>query len=306
VDHIVFTGSDATGRRLAAQLGERLVSSSLELSGCDAMFVFEDADIDLAAKSAIFACTLNSGQTCLAARRVFVHTAVYSAFGQCLKSLIETVHPMEVALPQQKQQADRLVSAAVADGAQLFECRDESRSNENIPLRVVFDATPEMDICQEASFAPLTAVLPFSSVEAALAMEAKCRYGLGASIFTRDIQRAKQFAAQLRVGTVAINNVIVPTAHPATAVGGRGTSGWGVTQGREGLLEMTVPQTVSTQKSHLRMNLHMMAGTRLGSQDTILGLLQLSHSKRLLQRWRGLSRIVKALFKKDAAANRGQ
>src|SRR5439155_5522019 len=69
VDHVVFTGSAATGRKLAAKLGERLVSSTMELSGCDALFVLPDADLDLAAKAAWFGATVNNGQTCIAARR---------------------------------------------------------------------------------------------------------------------------------------------------------------------------------------------------------------------------------------------
>jgi acyl-CoA reductase-like NAD-dependent aldehyde dehydrogenase len=76
VDHIVFTGSSVTGRALAATLGRRLVSSTLELSGCDAMFVLDDADPALAAKAAWFGATLNRGQTCLAVRRALVSRAV--------------------------------------------------------------------------------------------------------------------------------------------------------------------------------------------------------------------------------------
>ena len=73
VNHIVFTGSDAVGRKLAARLGERLVPSTLELSGCDAMFVLADANVEMAARAAWFGVTLNRGQTCIAVRRIFVH-----------------------------------------------------------------------------------------------------------------------------------------------------------------------------------------------------------------------------------------
>ena len=72
VDHVVFTGSAAVGKRIAARLGERLVSSTLELSGCDAMFVLDDADVKMAARAAWFGATVNRGQTCIAVRRAFV------------------------------------------------------------------------------------------------------------------------------------------------------------------------------------------------------------------------------------------
>src|SRR5262249_30069935 len=73
IDHVVFTGAEPTGRQLAAALGRRLVTSTLELSGCDAMFVLDDADVSMAVRAAWWGATLNRGQTCLAVRRAFVH-----------------------------------------------------------------------------------------------------------------------------------------------------------------------------------------------------------------------------------------
>src|SRR5262245_42114972 len=87
VDHVVFTGSAHVGRKLAARLGERLISSTLELSGVDAMFVLADANIEMAAQAAWFGATLNKGQTCLAVRRIFVDRAVYPAFLDALRPL---------------------------------------------------------------------------------------------------------------------------------------------------------------------------------------------------------------------------
>ena len=86
VDYIVFTGSDGVGRKLAARLGERLVPSTLELSGCDAMFVLADANVEMAAKAAWFGLSLNRGQTCLAVRRIFVHRARYAEFADALRT----------------------------------------------------------------------------------------------------------------------------------------------------------------------------------------------------------------------------
>ena len=83
VDHVVFTGSAPVGRRIAARLGERLISCTLELSGCDAMFVLDDADVAMAARAAWFGATINRGQTCIAVRRAFVHRSVYRPFAIC-------------------------------------------------------------------------------------------------------------------------------------------------------------------------------------------------------------------------------
>ena len=120
VDHVVFTGSAATGRKLAARLGERLVSSTLELSGCDAMFVLPDADVELAAKAAWFGSTVNRGQTCIAVRRAFVHRAVYPAFVESLQKQVAAAGPMRLAMEGQVRQAERLIVDATARGGRVM------------------------------------------------------------------------------------------------------------------------------------------------------------------------------------------
>src|SRR5207249_2939886 len=94
---------------------------------------------------------------------------------------------------------------------------------------VVVDARPEMALCQHASFAPLMAVLPFGTLDDALSMDSQCPYALGSSIFTGSPARGADLASRLGAGSVAINDVILPTVHPATPFGGRGKSGWGTT-----------------------------------------------------------------------------
>src|SRR5262249_21740526 len=98
VDHIVFTGAADVGRQLAARLGERLVSSTLELSGIDAMFVLADADVALAARAAWFGANINKGQTCLAVRRIFVDRAVYPTFLDALRPLAAAAQPCPLVM----------------------------------------------------------------------------------------------------------------------------------------------------------------------------------------------------------------
>ena len=119
VDFVHFTGSDRVGRKLAARLGERLIPSALELSGVDAVVVLPDADVRLAARSAWFGTTLNAGQTCLAARRVFVHRDVYERFVAELRPLVEASGPVRLVLPGQAEQAARLVKDAEAKGGEV-------------------------------------------------------------------------------------------------------------------------------------------------------------------------------------------
>jgi acyl-CoA reductase-like NAD-dependent aldehyde dehydrogenase len=303
VDHIVFTGSDATGRQLAATLGRRLVSSTLELSGCDALFVLDDADVHLAARATWFSTTLNRSQTCIAARRVLVQQELYGPFVDALKPLIAAAPPVRLALASQVQHAQRLVDDALADGAHLLTPVPLGGHTNGVgdlcPVRVIVDARPEMAVFREASFAPLLAVVPFTNVAEALRIDAACPYGLGASIFTRTPAKAAQLAAQLRTGIVTINDVIAPTAHPATPFGGRGASGWGVTQGAEGLLEMTVPQAVSVRRGSFRPHYDPPGSTALTGVGTLRGMLEWRHAATFRQRWRGLWRMVRGLWRKD-------
>jgi len=298
VDHIVFTGSDVTGRLLAATLGKRLVSSTLELSGCDAMFVLEDADVHLAARAAWFGFRLNRGQTCIAVRRALVHQNLYPAFVDALKPLAAAAPPVRLALAAPARQADRLVAAALAEGARLlaetrFGPADDSAKQ--CPVCVLVDVRPSMAVCQEASFAPLLAVLPFATLPEAVRMDNACPFALGASIFTRSPARAAQLAVQLRAGMVTVNDVIAPLAHPAAPFGGRGASGWGPTQGAEGLVDMTVPQTVSVRGGSFRPHYDPPGSNTLTGESTLRGMLEWAHGATLRRRWRGLLRLLRGI-----------
>jgi acyl-CoA reductase-like NAD-dependent aldehyde dehydrogenase len=293
VDHVVFTGSAATGQKLAAKLGERLVSSTLELSGCDAMFVLPDADVEMAAKAAWFGMTANNGQTCIAVRRAFVPREAYPAFVELLQKQVAAAAPMRLAMEGQVQQADRLVKDAEQHGGRVLQpaAAPPSDPRTTVP-RVVVDATPAMALAREDCFAPLLAVLPVRDAEDALAQAEQCAYGLGASIFAGAPSRAAEFAGRIRSGMVTVNDVIAPTAHPATPFGGRGRSGWGVTQGPDGLLGMTVPQVVSVRGGRFRPHYEPMGSPDGPTAEMARGLLAWCHGRTMGIRWRGLCRLI--------------
>lgn len=298
VDHVVFTGSAAVGRRLAARLGERLVSSTLELSGCDLQLVLDDADVVLAARAAWFGATLNRGQTCIAVRRSLVHRSLYAAFVEALRDPAGNAPPMRLVMPGQVTQMRRLIEEALRDGARLLTSAPGWDDPHECRPAVVVDARPEMALCREASFAPLLAVLPFDTLEEALAMDARCPYALGASVFTRRPVRATEIAARLRVGSVCVNDVIVPTVHPATPFGGTGASGWGVTQGAEGLLEMTVPQVHSVRAGRFRPHYDAGDPEKQALQgDLLRGFLEAGHAPTLGARLRGWWRVLRAAWR---------
>lgn len=292
IDHIVFTGHAATGRKLAARLGERLISSTLELSGCDAQLVLDDADVELAARAAWFGCTLNSGQTCIAVRRAFVPRQLYSGFLQVLEPLAAAASPMPLATAGQVKRAEELIADALAKGARRLGLEEPASAGDAFRPVVLADVSPEMAVCQQDSFAPIIAVLPYENLDEAVAASKRCDYELGVSVFTRDPQRAVRLAERLGGGMCTINDVIAPTAHPATPFGGRRASGWGSTQGEEGLLELTVPQVVTVAPGKFRPHYLPVGSSPLVSPRFFEALYRMAYAPRWTQRMGGFFGVV--------------
>lgn len=299
VDHVVFTGSDAVGRKLAAKLGERLVPSTLELSGCDAMFVLSDANVPMAVNAAWFGVSLNRGQTCIAVRRVFVQQSRYAEFVAALRALFATAQPMSLVTAPQRAQAERLIAEATARGATAFrpDSPDAGKPGVMAPA-LLSDVPPGAAICREACFAPVVAVIPFDTSDDAVSFAAKSPFGLSASIFTANTAAAMDLAARIPAGSVVVNDVLAPTAHPATPFGGRGASGWGVTQGAEGLLAMTVPQAVTVHKGTFRPHLDEAVNPDPATLDILRGLLRCTHSSGIVERFRGMLQVIHGVRKK--------
>jgi len=298
VDHVLFTGSVDVGRKIAVRCAERLIPTTLELSGCDVQFVLGDADAALAARAAWFGTTLNLGQTCLAVRRVFVERSLYSAFVDELTPLAAGARTEPLALLSQATQAERLVGEAVQRGATVLGTKEPPTALDDPPRfrpTVLIGASPEMAVCREASFAPIAGVIPFDDEADLVRLAEECSFGLGASVFTASPRRAVELAGCLRVGSVAVNDVIVGTAHPAVPFGGVRQSGWGVTRGEEGLLALTVPQVVTVRRGKFRP--HYTAADRPAVAEALRGLLAWGHAARGADRRAGFRRMLRGLWR---------
>jgi len=253
IDFLHFTGSEPVGRKIATRLGERLIPSALELSGCDAIIVLPDADVQLAARAAWFGATLNKGRTCMAVRRAIVARSLFEAFTNALRAL--PANGISI-----------LVEPAVGDSSR-----------------------------RDATFEPNLAVMAYDTLDGAVQIHAESPFRLTASIFTSDANAANELAAKLRVGTVTINDVIAPTAHPATPFGGRSAAGWGVTQGVEGLMEMTVPQVVTTRKGKFRPHIDAAISGNPAVSDVTTGILRMTHARRWRERWSGMWQMLRGM-----------
>ncbi|EKV28169.1 putative aldehyde dehydrogenase (NAD+) [Caenispirillum salinarum AK4] len=252
VDKVLLTGSAETGKAVQRRLAETLTPATMELSGSDAVVVLPRADLDLVARSVAYGLRLNGGATCIAPRRVFVPREAAAALERKLLYEIASIPAVPVPLPVRRQLHD-LVRQAESDGARLAHGTFDPAEGALKPV-VVADAAPWMGLLQADVFAPVVSLVPVADTQAAVEQANECPYGLGATVFGPE-KAAREVAEALRVGGVTINDIIVPTADPRLPFGGRGRSGFGVTRGTEGLLELTHPKVISTRKGRFRPHL---------------------------------------------------
>ena len=274
VDKVVLTGSATTGEAVLAQCSQTLTPATVELSGCDAMFVRADADLDLVVRAIEFGLRLNDGATCIAPRRLFVHRALAVELEARLRAAdFETTSIVHAHLSQ-------CATEALLNGADFIRGGIESdRRFLSAPL-ILKLVDPSMRITREDIFAPVLSLITVENDAEALAFAAQCPYSLGATIFTRDEAAGQAFAGKVRAGVVTINDLIVPTADPRLPFGGRGRSGFGVTRGEEGLLEMTVPKVISLRRS--RSHPHL-AKAQDGDAELFASYIRAAHGGK----WRG-------------------
>ncbi len=235
VDKVFLTGSANTGRNVLHQLADKLTPSTMELSGCDAVFVLPQADLQRAAKSIAFALKMNAGATCIAPRRIFVTQDNHQTLCELLQQELADVGPVTLR-PSIQQQALTLVDEAIERGARRVATgRTSYRTSdeERFPITLLADVQPSMRIASADLFAPVASLIQVTDMTQAVPVRCALPYHLGASIFGPE-PHATHWAEQVQAGCVTINDVLVPTADPRVSFGGRNQSGWGVTRGPEG------------------------------------------------------------------------
>lgn len=250
-DHVVFTGSTAVGRSIADMLAGTLTPSTLELSGSDSAIVLADADIELAAESIYFALTLNSGQSCMAPRRVIVEAEAYDRFAAAFRSKFERAPQVRFVRGAEAQHCRDLVERARSGGAEVT--ASQTNASDGFAPTAVLACTAEAEIATSDHFGPAIAVIRSESRSETITLAESSMKGLATSIFTKAAKQADAIAQQLSAGFVTINDCILPTAHPGASITGHGLSGWGTSRGELGLLAMTRPKFVSKTRRKLRI-----------------------------------------------------
>jgi acyl-CoA reductase-like NAD-dependent aldehyde dehydrogenase len=289
VDKVFLTGSAATGSAVLHQLAATLTPAVMELSGCDAVFVLPGADLKRAVAALTFGLRLNGSATCMAPRRLILvgdHPGLVPALLDQCRNLPPIVLPPRT----QSELADLLQDARRLGGSIL---RDESEAG--LRYAMVTGGTPEMRIAQADIFAPVLCIIHVPDTESAIAAHAVCPYALTAAFFGPE-HDARQVASQLPVGTVLINDLIVSTADPRVSFGGRKSSGFGLTRGREGLLQMTALKTIVAQRSRDRRTFRPITSAH---QPFFAAYIQAVHGGHWLARWHGLRRLLRAAARLD-------
>jgi aldehyde dehydrogenase (NAD+) len=287
VDKVFFTGSAASGRALMRQLAETMTPCVAELSGCDAVLVLASADLARVVKALAFGMRLNGSATCMAPRRVILIGAdagKRAGFLGELTTSLGSVAGVRIS-GRVRQELRSLVADATAAGASVSgELEDLQR-----PV-VVSGVTAEMRIAQADVFAPVLAVMEAGDVDEAVAMHEACPYALTAAVFGEE-REAVAMAERITAGTVMVNDLIVPGADPRTPFGGRKGSGFGVTQGAEGLLEMTAAKVIAVRRGGGTR--HFQATTE-AHERLFEGVIRASHLTGWRERWSGLKQVVAA------------
>ena len=260
-DYICFTGSTATGRLVARGCADRLIGCSLELGGKNPMLILADADIERAAEGAVRAVYSNGGQLCVSIERMYVADAIYDRFVERFVSRVEAlslgaglswdIDMGPLISRAQVETATAHVEDAVAKGARVLtggRARPDLAPYFFEPT-VLEGVTPDMTCFGQETFGPVVSLYRFHDEADAIARANEGEYGLNASIYSQDGERARAVARQVKAGTVNINEAFGATfASLAAPMGGMRSSGTGRRQGREGILRYTETQSVATQR----------------------------------------------------------
>ena len=259
VDKIFFTGSTAAGRELATKAAQALVPVVLELGGNDAMIVLNDANLDRAAAGALWAGMSNAGQSCAGVERVYVEEGAWDGFRQRLAVQVAKIRvgpdrnfDVEVGSltsDEQKKKVEAILKDALKKGARVVAQTGPSRSLFH-PVTVLENANASMTAMCEEVFGPVISLQKVRNEAEAVKRANDSRYGLSASVWSRNRRRARRVAEQLRVGAVTLNDHLMSHGMSETPWGGFGHSGMGRSHGALGFEEMTQARAIVDDLLH--------------------------------------------------------
>ena len=289
---VLFTGSAEVGRSVAAAAGARLLPVTLELGGKDPMLVLDDADLPRAVAGALWASFMNCGQVCSGVERIFVESALYEPF---VEELARRTHEAELGpliSEEQRARVEELVDDAVARGARVLAgAAAPPRAGWFYEPTVLADVPADARIQHEETFGPVVTVQRVADERAAVAAANEGVYGLGASVWTRDAERAERVAQKLRAGTVWHNDHAYSYATAQASWGGRGESGFGRTHSKHGLYDLTAVKFVDRDGG--RLGVPWWFPYEDGTADAFRGVLRALYGRAYLRERRALFTLMR-------------
>ncbi|GAA2140370.1 aldehyde dehydrogenase [Arthrobacter humicola] len=247
---ISFTGSTATGARIASSTASRFIGSTLELGGKSPNIVFADADVANASMGVVAGIFAAAGQTCIAGSRVFAHKSVYDELLERVANrarsivigdpLLDATELGPLAFQDQRDKVASYVTLGISEGATVLTGGgrpDTGLSGYFFEPTVLTDVDNSMRVVREEIFGPVAAIMPFETEEEVLRLANDTSYGLAAGIWTTNLARAHRMASRLEAGTVWVNTY--RTMSPQSPREGFKTSGVGVEHGMESIREYT-------------------------------------------------------------------
>jgi succinate-semialdehyde dehydrogenase/glutarate-semialdehyde dehydrogenase len=250
---VTLTGSSAVGRQIASQAGAVLKKQVLELGGSDPFIVLADADLEAAARTAVKSRFQDDGQSCIAAKRFIVEEAVADRFTElfcaCTRAL-KVGDPMDrgtqvgpMARGNLRDDLDTQVRKSVAEGARLVLGGHPVDGPGFFYEPTILDGvTPKMTAGREETFGPVAALMRVANADEAIAVANETEYGLGAALWTANVDRARSLARRIEAGSVFINGMVA--SDPRVPFGGVKHSGYGRELGEFGIREFTNIKTV--------------------------------------------------------------
>ncbi|MGE9809496.1 aldehyde dehydrogenase family protein [Janibacter sp. G1551] len=286
-DMIQFTGSAATGRKILARAGERLIPASAELGGKDPLLVLADANLERAANCAIQWGICNSGQTCVGTERIYVEAPVYDAFVAKVVEKIDALRQGPAGAPAtvevgamtteaQVETVERHIDEAVAAGARVLRGGKRAAvTGRFFEPTVLVDVTNEMACMQEETFGPTLPIMKVADADEAIRMANDSPYGLNASVFTKDLKKGARIARQLEAGQVCVNDAAVSISAFGAPMTGWKQSGLGGRHGEQGIRKYCATQAVMVARLVLAREPYMYPYTekRTHLVEKLLGVL---------------------------------
>jgi acyl-CoA reductase-like NAD-dependent aldehyde dehydrogenase len=256
VDLVVFTGSPASGRKVAHACADRLIPCTLELGGKDAAIVLDDADLDRAANGIVWGAMMNAGQNCGAVERVYADKKIAKALTDKIVAATRALRVGEDVGPlttsAQRDTVERHVEAARKAGAVVHvggELLDDAKSKLGYRPTVLTIDADENPIIADETFGPVLPITAVADADEAVRRANASRYGLTASVWTKDVRTGEALAKKLRAGVVTINNHSFTGALPSAPWGGVGETGWGITGSPLALDHLTRPRFVCVDRN---------------------------------------------------------